>query len=262
MARSPEGPPPPPVVQRLRLRYAKRGRLRFSSHRDFQRALERALRRAAVPMAYSAGFNPHPRISYANAAPTGAASEAEYLEIALDRRCDVEQIRAALDAALPPGLDITEAVEAGPGALADRLQASLWRIELSGLASTDTEVAGPGTGDLHDVVRRFLEAETVEVQRMTKAGIRTFDARSAIVRIQVADAEASSTSASCAILEVVVRHATPAVRPDDVLSAFRAVADFAPPSPPLVTRLAQGLLDEVDGSVTDPLVPDRDVGGA
>ncbi len=48
-ARTPDGPPPAPVVQRLRIRYAKRGRLRFSSHRDFQRALERALRRAAVP---------------------------------------------------------------------------------------------------------------------------------------------------------------------------------------------------------------------
>ena len=69
--------------QRLRLRYAKRGRLRFSSHRDFQRAFERALRRAGVPMAYSQGFNPHPRVSYANSAPTGTASEAEYVEIAV-----------------------------------------------------------------------------------------------------------------------------------------------------------------------------------
>jgi len=254
VARSPDGPPPPPAVQRLRLRYAKRGRLRFSSHRDFQRALERALRRAAVPMAYSAGFNPHPRISYANAAPTGAASEAEYIEIALDRRCDVEQIRAALDHALPPGLDITEAVEAGPGALADRLQASIWQIELPGLSAENAEVA--------DVVQRFLAAERVEVQRMTKAGLRTFDAREAIIRINVEAASASSLTPACAILRVVVRHATPAVRPDDVLSAFRAVADFAPPSPPLVTRLAQGLLDEADGSVTDPLVPDRDAGGA
>jgi radical SAM-linked protein len=254
VARSPEGPPPPPVVLRLRLRYAKRGRLRFSSHRDFQRALERALRRAAVPMAYSAGFNPHPRISYANAAPTGAASEAEYIEIALDRRCDVEQIRAALDRALPPGLDITQAVEAGPGALADRLQASVWQIDLPGLSAGDADVA--------DVVQRFLAAERVEVQRMTKTGLRTFDAREAIIRIDVEAASASSQVPACAILRVVVRHATPAVRPDDVLSAFRAVADFAPPSPPLVTRLAQGLLDEADGSVTDPLVPDRDIGGA
>jgi radical SAM-linked protein len=208
-------------------------------------------------MAYSAGFNPHPRISYANAAPTGAASEAEYVEIQLARRCDVEQIRAALDQALPEGLDITEAVEAGPGALADRLQASIWRIELLGVDGDDGDEGG-----LRDVVERFLAAERVEVQRMTKTGLRTFDAREPIVGIQVEAGRESSAGPVCAILQVVVRHFTPAVRPDDVLSALHAVADFAPPSPPLVTRLAQGLLDEADGSVTDPLVPDRDDGGA
>src|SRR3954469_14674699 len=88
-------------VQRLRLRYAKRGRLRFTSHRDFARAFERALRRADVPMAYSAGFTPHPKISYLGAAPTGVASEAEYLEIGLSSRWDPATLRDALDAALP-----------------------------------------------------------------------------------------------------------------------------------------------------------------
>ena len=106
-----------PPVQRLRIKYAKRGRARFTSHRDFGRAFERALRRAAVPMAYSSGFSPHPRISYANAAPTGAASEAEYLEIGLAAACDPAAVQAALDAALPPGLDIVEVVVAPPGAL-------------------------------------------------------------------------------------------------------------------------------------------------
>ena len=86
-------------MQRLRVKYAKRGRARFSSHRDFGRAFERALRRAGVPMAYSSGFSPHPRISYANASPTGAASEAEYLELGLAEVCDPAKVRAALDAA-------------------------------------------------------------------------------------------------------------------------------------------------------------------
>jgi len=248
-------------VQRLRLRYAKRGRLRFSSHRDFQRSLERALRRAAIPMAYSAGFNPHPRISYANAAPTGTASEAEYIEIALAERRDPEQLRAILDAALPDGLDITDVVEAGPGLLADRLQASVWQIEL--FADTPGEdAAAANDARVRDVVERFLAADRVEVQRMTKNGLRTFDAREAVLRIQIEPSVTSRPGNGCAILSLVVRHNTPAVRPDDVLSAFRAVADFAPPSPPRVTRLAQGLLDETDGSVTDPLVPDRDIGGA
>jgi len=55
------------------VRYAKRGRLRFTSHRDFGRAFERAVRRAGVPIAFSSGFSPHPRISYAGAASTGHA---------------------------------------------------------------------------------------------------------------------------------------------------------------------------------------------
>src|SRR6476661_4809197 len=109
--RTPSGPPPPPVVARLRIRYAKRGRLRFVSHRDFARAFERSLRRAGIPMAYSAGFHPHPKISYVGAAPTGVASEAEYLEIALAEYRDPAELAAALDAALPPGLDILQAVD-------------------------------------------------------------------------------------------------------------------------------------------------------
>src|SRR5512133_3616933 len=100
----------PPPVQRLRVRYAKRGRLRFTSHRDFSRAFERAIVRARVPMAYSSGFNPHPRISYAGAAPTGAASEAEYLEIGLAREADPRTVLEALDEALPSGLDVLEVV--------------------------------------------------------------------------------------------------------------------------------------------------------
>src|SRR3954463_13945577 len=111
MARTPDGPPPPPTVQRVRIHYTKRGRLRSSSHRDFQRAFERALRRAAVPMAYSAGFSPHPKVSYAGAAPTGTASEAEYLETPLMQRCAPRRLRAGLDASLPPDLDVLDVVE-------------------------------------------------------------------------------------------------------------------------------------------------------
>src|SRR5262244_8893 len=116
-----------PVVQRVRIRYAKRGPLRFTSHRDFARAFERAVRRARVPVAYSQGFTPHPKISYVGAAPTGVASEAEYLELGLQAQADPELVRLALDAALSPGLDVLAAVvAAGPGSLADRIDASSW----------------------------------------------------------------------------------------------------------------------------------------
>lgn len=256
-----------PAVQRLRLRYAKRGRLRFSSHRDFQRALERALRRADVPMAYSAGFSPHPKISYANSAPTGVASEAEYVEIAVTAECDPAAVRSALDAALPPGLDVIDVVEARTPDFANRIEASVWRVELPEVSAETAQQA----------VDAFLAADEVTVERLMKNGRRTFDARGAVILAAVeADLPAGSVAASgagsgstaesaaaptgrptCAILTLVVRHGTPSVRPDDVISALRRVADLVPPKPPRVTRLAQGPLDEAGTSVVDPLDPDR-----
>ncbi|MCT9104492.1 TIGR03936 family radical SAM-associated protein [Streptomyces mirabilis] len=236
-------------MQRIRLRYTKRGRLRFTSHRDFQRAFERALRRAEVPMAYSAGFTPHPKVSYANAAPTGTGSEAEYLEIALTQTRDPQKLRELLDESMPVGLDIIEAVEARTSGLADRLTASVWELRLDGVAPEDAERA----------VDAFKAADTVEVQRRTKNGMRTFDARGAVASLEAHSPQADRpTDQPCAILRLVVRHVTPAVRPDDVLSGLRAVADLAPPVAAAVTRLAQGLFDEETGTVTDPLAPDRE----
>ncbi|MBC7640029.1 MAG: DUF2344 domain-containing protein [Rhodoferax sp.] len=264
MARTPDGPPPPPAVQKLRLRYAKRGRLRFSSHRDFQRALERALRRSAVPMAYSAGFTPHPKVSYANAAPTGTASEAEYVELSVVSRVDPQALRAALDSSLPPGLDVLEVVEAPPGALADLLEASDWEIVLPGVRPDELTAA----------LQALLARDEVTVERLMKTGVRRFDARGPIVLAEVVDPRAEpgrarseagcaaqALSGDCAILRAVVRHTTPAVRPDDVLTALRVVADLVPPSPPQVTRLAQGPLGAA-GAVADPLAVAGPVGGA
>jgi len=244
--RVPEGPPPPPVVQRVRMRYAKRGRLRFTSHRDFARAFERALRRAQVPMGYSAGFSPHPKISYVGAAPTGVASEAEYLEIGLAREVDIEALRAALDAALPDGLDIVEAVPAGPGSLPARMHASAWRIELPGVDAQTATAA----------VAAFLACEELPVQRATKDGQRTIDARSPVLSAVVSGIAAEADQTARAILDLVVRQVTPAVRPDDVLAALRAVAGLAPDSPPVAVRVAQGPLDD-SGAVGDPLAADR-----
>jgi radical SAM-linked protein len=239
-------------VQRIRIRYAKRGPLRFTSHRDFARAFERAVQRAGVPVAYSQGFSPHPKISYASAAPTGVASEAEYLEIALQATADPEQVRLALDTALSPGLDVLEAVEARGGSLADRMQASRWLLELPGV---DEEVA-------RAAVAAFLARGEVLVERMTKQGRRTFDARQAVLSLDVttpSDPPSGGGGGACAILESVVRQVTPAVRPDDVLSGLRVVAGLEPVAPPRVTRLSQGTLT-AQTQIGDPLLPDSGEG--
>ena len=230
-------------MQRLRIRYAKRGRLRFTSHRDFSRAFERAVFRARIPMAYSSGFNPHPRISYAGAAPTGSASEAEYLEIGLAQVVDPAVVHAELAVALPDGLDVLQVVESPGGSLADLLTASRWTIAVA-TGSTQERQA------LATAVESFLAAEQILVERMTKKGLREFDCRTAVVSLVVQEDTELPT------LDLVLRQIVPAVRPDDVLTGLaKMTRDEARPNPgaPLMTRLAQGPLDEATGTVGDPL---------
>ncbi|HJU98328.1 MAG TPA: TIGR03936 family radical SAM-associated protein [Jiangellaceae bacterium] len=224
------------AVQRLQVRYAKRGRMRFTSHRDFQRAFERALRRAEVPMAYSQGYSPHPKVSYFGAAPMGAASEAEYLEISLTRACDPADVARSLDAALPAGLDVVEVVEAAGDSLADRLQASVWRIEMPAAEPTSLAAA----------VAKFLAAGSVEVRRVTKNGSRMLDARAAVVRLEV-DIDRDT---EVPVLLAAIRHLTPTVRPDDLVTALGRFEAGPPGQPYVSTRLTQGPVDEA--TVGDP----------
>jgi radical SAM-linked protein len=202
--------------------------------------------RARIPVAYSSGFNPHPRVSYAGAAPTGSASEAEYLEVGLAREVDPAEAARDLDEALPEGLDVLEAVVSAGGPLADRLEASRWRITLPGVAPDAAAAA----------VASFLEAAEVPVERMTKKGLRRFDSRGAVLALT--SRGGSGNGAECAILDVVLRHGTPSVRPDDVLAGLREIAGLEASAAPLYERLAQGPLDPQDGTVGDPLAPDRD----
>ncbi len=244
-----------PAVQHLVVRYAKRGKMRFASHRDVARAFERGVRRAGLPIAYSAGFSPHPKISYAGGAPTGVASEAEYLSISLTARQLEEQVCQRLDAALPDGIDVIDVTEdigadgkpsAGSGKAPSggfgRLEASEWRVVLPGVGSAAAEQA----------VASFLTLGEAPVERLTDKGVRRLDARAAVVEMNVvtldgitADPEGGQRAAmtgheDCAILRMVVLHTAPAVRPEDVLTALRERNGIVPSSPPLTTRLAQG----------------------
>jgi radical SAM-linked protein len=172
------------------------------------------------------------------------------LEIALAEVRNPEQLRVALDAALPPGLDVLTVVEAeGPG-LPDRIDAGSWVIRLPGVDPARAAEA----------VEAVLAAPEIPMEKVTKSGRKTVDVRAALVRIEAGPPPGPTPAAvsqlsdpgDCAILGLVVRQTTPAVRPDDVMAAFRAVAGLEAPVPPEVTRLAQGRLT-AEGSLVDPL---------
>jgi len=250
-----------PAAQHLMVRYAKRGKMRFASHRDVARAFERGVRRAGLPIAYSAGFTPHPKISYAGGAPTGVASEAEYLTLALTSPQAADLVRERLDAALPDGIDVIDVTEDAllPGSSVGTQEASVWRVELPGI---EPEAAARA-------VAGFLALAEAPVERLTDKGVRRMDARGAVAELAVVGPPlhpAAGTDAAtagpepddrrvavtsqhdCAILRMVVLHLAPAVRPEDVLTALRAEYGIVPSSPPLTTRLAQGQLGSLTGT--------------
>ena len=227
-----------PPVQRLRIRYAKRGRLRFTSHRDFSRAFERAVFRARIPMAYSSGFNPHPRISYAGAAPTGSASEAEYLEIGLAEVVDPAGPRARSTRRCPPASTCSRSWSRPAGRSPTCSRRSRWRIDLAARPATCAAA-----------VAAFLAADAVLVERMTKKGLREFDCRG---RGALAGGRRRARAVRARPGAAAHRaRGPPRRRADRAGGRGRLDAGEAP----LLTRLAQGPLDPETGAVGDPLAP-------
>lgn len=273
-ALSPQHQPRPALStgHRVRFRCTKRGHLRFTSHRDLAAVFERALRRVGVLVAYSEGYSPRPKISWAGAAPMGGAGEAEYAEVQLARNIAAPTLREELCSTLPTRMDAVEILPAESGSLSERLETSSWRGGIGGV----------GPFELERAVRLPLASGSAEVERARKKGRRILGVRAALISAEVRDfadhgAHEDTESAyhsvdaprvdDCpdraqryGILVMVVRHTTPVVRPDDVLKALRVVADLPTPGVARATRLAQGRLDD-GGAVADPPAPDRAAAG-
>ena len=233
--------------------------MRFASHRDVARAIERGVRKAGIPVAYSAGFSPHPRISYSGGAPTGAASEAEYLELAVTRRCEPDDLGRRLNAALPDGIDVVEVVEADGKSAGVQLEASDWEVIWPGV---DTDAAA-------SAVRRFLDLPAYEVQRLTSKGTKSVDVRAGVLSLACSAPgdprrAGSGPAAGCAILRMIVRQMTPVVRPDDILAALRQLSALEPASPAVATRRWQGPMSELSAAQTGDqagMMADREAAG-
>ena len=168
---------------KVRIRFSKLGKIRFTSHRDVARIWERALRRAAVPVAYTEGFSPHPKLSFGLALSTGHESLGEYLDVDLAgdtaEPVDLEGLAARLDPCLPTGLGVQAAAEIEPGtpSLQQAVTSCTWHIEVIGLDGPDA------TAELAERVSRCLEADSLVVTRERKGHKVTDDLRPAILAL-------------------------------------------------------------------------------
>ncbi|WP_405196679.1 TIGR03960 family B12-binding radical SAM protein, partial [Zarconia navalis] len=124
--------PKPERVQRLRVRLGKLGEMAMVGHLDLAKLFDRAVRRAAIPIAFTGGFHPGPRISPANALSLGATSTGEIVEFDLVRRMDVGEFEEKLAAQLPAGIPIyrVEDIAMGTPAATQLLQKAQYRLTL------------------------------------------------------------------------------------------------------------------------------------
>jgi len=163
---------------RLRLRFTKYGKVRFTSHRDVARIWERAFRRAGLPLAYTGGFSPRPRVSFGLALPTGYESDGEYLDVDLAGPVPLDGLCARLSALLPDGMDATAVAEIDPRepSLQEAVQWCSWTIDLPDVAPPEAATR----------VAQLLAATELRVARTRKGVEAVDDIRGGIGRLEVA----------------------------------------------------------------------------
>jgi len=217
---------------RYRARFTKSGRLRFLGHLDLMRTLLRALRRARVPLVYSRGFNPKPRVALGPALSVGIESEGEYIDFETMRPLGAaEREIARINAALPAGMRCVAlcAIGAGEVALSDAVRAARYRVHV--VNGTDTRA----------LLDRFRARGAVQVSRERKGKFTTFDLDRELLELE-ADGPGSFRFTSA------MRSRGGSVHPDEV------AAEILGPGVIAARVVREDLLVSSEGRLVSPLL--------
>lgn len=229
---------------RVRLRFTKHGKVRFTSHRDLARVWERALRRAGLPVASTEGFSPRPKVHFGLALSTGHESQGEYLDVDLldpevgASPIDVAGLPDLLTPLLPPGVDVTAAavVDRRDDSLQQAVTACTWQIE----------VLGPTPEEVTAAVDRLLAADEVVVTRVRKGQEVVDDIRPAVRNLEMIGPVSEDRHRTGGVVVAEVATQPRGVRPGELIAALAPDAEEG-----RVCRLHQWI--ETDGARQDPL---------
>ncbi|GAB4536466.1 MAG: TIGR03936 family radical SAM-associated protein [Anaerolineales bacterium] len=202
------------MEQRIRVHFSKTEAMRYTGHLDLQRAWERLLRRAALPVIYSQGFNPRPRIQLAAALPLGFTSQAEIADFWLETRHEIPVLQTRLEEAAPPGIRIQRVEEIPEGeqrapALQSIMHASEYIITLLSPFA-----------HLNEGVAALLTASTLPRTRRKKA----YDLRPLIFSLEVLSPDEAGNQRLRAVLSA---RESATGRPEEVLAALGIPAHLA-----------------------------------
>jgi radical SAM-linked protein len=201
---------------RIRVRYSKTGKIRFSSHRDMARCWERALRRAELPVASTQGFSPRPKMHFGLALSTSHESLGEYLDIDLlepqGESVDLGTLPERLTPFLPPGVEVetVSIIERSETSLQEAVTSCTWLIEVTGVTPDELAAA----------VDTVLRADTLPVVRERKGKPVADDIRPGICDLRVLGATPPDAPEPGALLEAELATQPRSVRPAELLAAF------------------------------------------
>ncbi len=227
----PPPPVPPPLPQRapaservcrLRIGFAKTGSLALISHLDLLRLLERALRRTGLPVSFTGGFHPLPRLQVALPLPLGVEGLGEWLDLEFTEPVEPAAVRSRLQAELPPGLQLLSAVVVstfGPS-LSQELEGARWSFRLSPVPPAGRPAVGASASPLdgerwRTAIEALLAADTLMWHDTDKKGRpRQRDCRADLreLRLQGVDADGSATLA----VQVAIDAAGRSIRPEQL----------------------------------------------
>jgi radical SAM-linked protein len=227
---------------RVRLRFSKLGKVRWTSHRDVARMWERALRRASVPVALSEGFSPRPKVSFGLALSTGHESLGEYLDVELapGTTLDLDELPERLTPALPVGIDVQAAValDGRVTSLQQEVVSCSWRIDLPELDPPEAEAA----------VAAALAAPSLVTTRTRKGTDVVDDVRPAILHLAVAGPSAVVPGST---LDADLATQPRSLRPAELVSAVLPGLDALQVLEARVLRTHQWI--DHDGVRTEPI---------
>ena len=209
------------MSDKLRLRFSKTGRAVYISHLDLMQTMQRAFSRAGFALKYTEGYNPHPLISIALPLSVGTGSLCELMDFRLREDAELSDLPARLTAALPEGIEVLSAWEAG------RKCAEIKWLEIEGRFEYDTRDPAALIGPL----RAFYAREQIVILKKTKRGAGESDIRPAIRSIELTEGE------NCVGLHAFVSAQEPTLNPEHLAEALRQLAPELAPDFACFTRI-------------------------
>ena len=228
----------------IRMQFRKTREGRFMSHLDLMHTWERVIRRSQLPLAFSQGFNPHPKINFASGLAVGTTSDSEYMDMELTADLPLEQVKQELDRAMPPAFEVTamKVVTGKVPSLMSIIERGRYQLRLEFVEEVTQQ-------QLEDAIEKFWKREEIIIYRYKK---NSKDKKAVNIRPGVYEMKLTADG-RYAVLDILVQSGNEGnIRPEEVAYGLMSAGMPAVQHVVRIHRLGLYLFDK-EGAMVTPL---------